>query len=85
LVANGVAQHEVGAALQATATSAAPTTEPATPGDAVDGAVEEAAMPAPTVTAMPDNFCIECHSDEIRLQDLADEPVETVSLNEGSG
>ena len=73
------------AALQATETPTAVMGEhsttletPVEPGTADE-------MPVVAATEVVDNYCIECHSDAERLQDLAFVPTPMPSLSEGSG
>ena len=79
LAAGAMSQSPVRAALQATET---PTGESMGAATEMPAASPEA-LPSPTY--VPDQNCIDCHSDAELLQQIAEEPEVVEAPNEGSG
>jgi len=78
----------IGLAGLAAAVSAQPAPRPAlqAPATPVVPVADATAIPAePTAEPIPASNCVTCHANQEQLMALAEAPVETGSLNEGSG
>lgn len=80
------AQPALRPALQPTATPVVEATSVPAESAADDAALaDEAPAELPAAVAIPASNCVTCHANQEQLMALAEAPVETVSLNEGSG